>query len=399
MIAERDVKWVAAIGCPGEGPVIASQWPPMLLLFVQRLLARVGASDDVQNRCGGILFRKSLETTVRTMNPQLVNLHNLHVASDFTLLTSLPKTIPLVWTLHDMWPLTGYCCYSYDCEKFIYGCSGDCPQAGHWGAARVSPEREWMHRQRFYNRNRSRLVFVSPSRWLAEAARRKLGSDFRVEHIPYGLPLDTFRPLGASKASLRRILRLPEDDFIVLCGAHYVDDERKGSKQLAAAVNLLRSRMARPVTVVAFGNMPKGLVGTNAWRYTGTIAEERFLNLYYNAADVFAAPSLADNLPNTLIEATAAGTPSVTYNVGGCPEVVRDGLTGYVARYGDIEHLAECLARLATMTEPECLQMAHACRRVAEQEYDSEFQARRYNSIFQGLLDGHPEHAGLLPSK
>ena len=375
------VRWIAAAGSPGDGAVIASQWPPLLLYLVQRILPRLGASDAMQARFARLLYQKSMQVCVRINRPRLINLHNLHAASDFSLLSALPKSIPLVWTLHDMWPLTGYCCYSYDCEKFASGCVGDCPQAGKWGPIYRQPAPEWNIRERFYSHNVSRLSFVAPSRWFAQCAQKRFGDRFRIEHIPYGLPLEIFKPLGESKRNLRRVLGLPENAFIILCGAQYMGDERKGAKQLIAAVNSLRMHTRIPVVVVAFGEAGKGTAIKN-WIFTGTIPEERFLNQYYNAADVFVLPSLADNLPNTLLEATSAGTPCVTFDTGGCAEVVRDGLTGYVAQYGDERQLSECIERILVMSESDRQAMSAVCREVAVREYDQDLQASRYRKLF-----------------
>ena len=117
------------------------------------------------------------------------------------------------------------------------------------------------------------------------------------------------------------------------------------------------------------------------WRLAGTIEDERLLNLYYNAADAFALPSLEDNLPNTLLEAMAAGTPCVTFDVGGCGEVVKEGVTGYTARAGDAADLADRVVQILSASSEERDAMALACRERAVKCYALSVQAHRYADL------------------
>ena len=61
----------------------------------------------------------------------------------------------------------------------------------------------------------------------------------------------------------------------------------------------------------------------------------------YRAADVVALPTLADNLPNVVIESMACGKPCVAFATGGVPEAVRHLETGYLVRTGDVDGSGE----------------------------------------------------------
>jgi glycosyltransferase involved in cell wall biosynthesis len=117
------------------------------------------------------------------------------------------------------------------------------------------------------------------------------------------------------------------------------------------------------------------------------VRDERLMNLYYNAADVFVLPSLADNLPNAALEAAAAGTPCVTFGVGGCAEAVLDGTTGFVAGRGDAAALAEGISRIISMRGGERQAMRAKCRECAVDRFAPSMQAARYVRIFEELLD------------
>ena len=49
----------------------------------------------------------------------------------------------------------------------------------------------------------------------------------------------------------------------------------------------------------------------------------------YQAADLLVMPTLMDNLPNTIVEAQACALPCVGFNIGGLPQMIKDGLNGY----------------------------------------------------------------------
>ncbi len=124
------------------------------------------------------------------------------------------------------------------------------------------------------------------------------------------------------------------------------------------------------------------------------IGQNRLLSLVYSAADVYVIPSLQDNLPSTVLEAMACGTPVVGFDVGGVPEMVRPGLTGALAAVGDVRALATTIESL--LVEPEGRRkMAAICRRVALEEYRMELYVRRYEELYQSLVE---QNAGYVPA-
>ncbi len=105
----------------------------------------------------------------------------------------------------------------------------------------------------------------------------------------------------------------------------------------------------------------------------------------YRAADVFAVPTLADVLTQTAPESIACGTPCVAFDRGGVTDVVRHMETGYTARFGDADDLAEGLATL--LGDQELLdRLGRRCREVAEEEFPIELQVERYVSLYEELV-------------
>jgi len=379
-------RWVAGEGDPRKPEALVADRQGLATVFVRRALAKARRAAGrrlgrFRRRVGRRCNEHDLLRCVRSFRPRLVHLHNLHEYVTFRFLHLLPRDIPIFWTLHDAWALTGYCFYAGDCVEFKRGCEGCCSERGAWGDAGHSPGKEWRRRDRFYKRNRDRLTFLTPSRWLAGEARARLGPGFGVEPFPNSVSTERFRPLRP-RSAMRRALDLPEEKTVFLGGAQSVADRRKGFALLRDACGALETQGV-DFEVVLFGARGDGDGLPANWRFVGPIDDERLLNLYYNAADAFVLPSLEDNLPNTLLESLAAGTPCVAFGVGGCPEAVRPGETGFLAPAGDTGALAAALRNLASLPEGEKSRLDARCRAVAEMEYAHRVQAERYLEIVQ----------------
>ena len=318
---------------------------------------------------------------VRMLEPDLVHLH--WICNGFVRVEALPRFgAPLVWTLHDMWPLTGGCHYSGDCRGFEARC-GQCPLLGSHSAWDLS-RWVWLRKRRAWSK--LNLTLVSPSRWLAAEARRSsLFRDLRVEIIPHGIDLQRYRPMARSAA--RSALGLPVTPLLILFGAvAAAHDHRKGFDLLQLALQKLRGTLPPDTRLVVFGSD-----GPQSHRdlgmkthYMGTIRDETTLAQLYAAANVFVLPSRQDNLPNTAVEALACGTPCVAFDVGGVRELIAPEQTGWLARPFDTDELARGV--VWTVAREREAELAAASRRKAELEFGAPLHARRTLELYGSLL-------------
>jgi glycosyltransferase involved in cell wall biosynthesis len=221
---------------------------------------------------------------------------------------------------------------------------------------------------------------VAPSRWLAREAKQGLWAGRRVEVIPYGLPLDVYRPIPRDLA--REALGIIAEGPVLLMAAQFLTERRKGGAILEKA---LRSLSRRPLTVMTLGSGSGDFQSEGVHVHElGYVDHERTRVLAYSAADLFVHPAPADNLPNVVMEALACGTPVVGFAIGGVPDMVRAHQTGWlcdlVSSSALAETLEDALADLDTGAN-----LRDSCRAVAEAEYGSLLQARRYLELFQSL--------------
>jgi glycosyltransferase involved in cell wall biosynthesis len=340
-------------------------------------------SDD-RSQHGGDMLRQALPTDVI----------NLHWVAGFIgyreFFRAIPSNLPMVWTLHDMNPFTGGCHHAGECRRFFEQC-GMCPQLGSTDARDFSHQ-VWRRKHESFDRaDRSRFCVVTPSRWMADEVKRSsLMGNFTVQVIPYSLDTDCFRP--ADRQTARRSLGIPPDAKVLLFVSHLLSNKYKGADLLVELAERLRTVSELFVLSVGQGTLPResDVRGLSI----STLQTEEQIAVAYNAADVFVLPTLQDNFPNTALEALACGVPVVAFNVGGVPEIVREGCTGMLAAKNDVEGLARAVTTLLNELQRR-EEMAVNCRRVAIAEYALDVQASRYVELYERLMKtGHDSPSG-----
>ncbi len=310
----------------------------------------------------------------------VINLHWVANFIDYNLLPLLAKK-PLVWTLHDMNPFTGGCHYADGCSKYLDSC-GACPQLGSERDSDLSRKVFVKKQAVFRQLDPGRFQVITPSRWLAEeASRSALMKPFSCTVIPNGVNTDVFAPRNTHE--LRETLGIAEDSKIILFVADSIANKRKGMQYLLDALAALRD--TGKVTLLSVGGGEVKVPSSFRHVQIGRIEDERLLSMIYSFADVFVIPSVQDNLPNTILEAISCGTPIVGFNVGGIPDMVRNGETGILVKQGDVSGLKSAIEGIlsnANLREA----MSRNCRLLALQEYSEAVQARRYASLYESVI-------------
>lgn len=281
----------------------------------------------------------------------------------------------IVWTMHDQWAMTGICHYSDDCHGYEKDC-GNCPLLRYsmtHGVAR----RVFNAKRRIYSEGR--ITFVTCSQWLGSMARTSaIAKGIEVLSIPNPIDTTLFAPMDRAEA--RQLLGLSTDGTKILFGCQKVTDERKGLYYLIQATAYLPD-----VEVLLVGGsaqstkalMPRNIKTT----CIGQVNDPRRMAALYAAADAFVTPSLQDNLPNTIMEAMACGTPCVGFNVGGIPEMIDHKVNGFVAQYKSAESLAQ---GIFYVTAPEnAMRLSKTAREKVMQEYSERSVAERYIEVYK----------------
>jgi glycosyltransferase involved in cell wall biosynthesis len=315
----------------------------------------------------------------------VVQLYNLHGGYfTYRALPRLAARRPLVLRLSDMWPLTGHCAYSHDCQRWKTGC-GECPLLGEYPAL-ARDTTAWLFRSKERVYQRLSLVLVATNRWMEALIRQSpLLGRFPVHLIPNGVDPEVFRPI--EKAVAREALHIDPAARVVLFLAHVAKPgTRKGAEYVPLAMERLAGEGVENLWLMVGGEAVESWPEGRGYRTLrlGFTTSEKLLAIVYSAADVLVYPVLAENFPNSVLESMACATPAVAFDVGGVSEAVRHRETGYLAEYKNADDLvrgAALLLKERSLTEG----MGRRCRAVVEQEYSSDLQARRFAELYRSL--------------
>ncbi len=321
---------------------------------------------------------KKLLKHITKIKPDVVHLHNLH--SNYIHLNMLldflaKKDIATVITLHDCWYFTGKCFHYADvgCDRFQSGC-GQCPKkkAPTKSLFFDASKRVLKDRYRYLSRI-PRLTVVGCSDWVCGEAKKGVLKDTHITRIYNGVDTEIFKPyehnllkeaygnecfyiLGMANKWLlpynaplleEMSKRLSETCKLVLIGC----TEEQAQKLKAQSANII------PI---------------------GFIKDRVELAQYYSAADVFVNATHADTLPTVNMESICCGTPVITYDVTGSPELILDGC-GKVVKENDIFSLLAWLEASPEKIAAEALSKA----RVA---YDKNKCYKEYLTVYEDLL-------------
>lgn len=294
---------------------------------------------------------------------------------DIEALAKLNK--PIVWTMHDMWPCTGICHHARDCEKFQTKCNACFFLSSTSNDISTSV---FEKKQSLYSN--SNIIFVGCSQWLAKRAEKSiLLQDKKILSIPNPIDIDIYRPIDQDNA--RQSLGLPINKKLILFGALNVTDKRKGIDYLIEA---LRKNVNQDIELVVFGQVKtdiKNLFPVPI-HSMGYLSDESKIVELYNAVDMFVTSSLEENLPNTIMESMACGTPCVGFATGGIPEMIDHKINGYVSNYMDANDLAEGIQWVLENKDQQGL--SDACIRKVQECYAEDVVAKKYVELYQSII-------------
>lgn len=313
--------------------------------------------------------------------PDVVQCHNLH--GHYFDLKALPKMgeqASMVLTLHDCWLLGGHCAHSFGCERWRTGC-GNCPDIrAQIPIIRDGSATNQAERREVFSRFDYRVA--TPCRWLMDKVEGSLLGNRMLEGrvIPNGVDLSIFKP--GSRPEARARLGLDQDSRIVLHAGAYA---RTSPWRDYGLMERALEELDRDVTLLCVGEAGEPIRrGRLEVQFVPPVSDRERMADLYRAADVYVHPAVQDTFPTTVLEAMACGVPVVATSVGGIPEQVDDGRTGYLVPSGDA---ATTRDRLSELLENEGLRqrMGAQAAEVASERFDAVKQAKAYVDWFQEI--------------
>lgn len=318
----------------------------------------------------------------------IVHIHNLHgnyINLEF--LNYIKKcNIPIVWTLHDIWPLTGRCCIEYYCTGFHRAC-GECKKR------LFSYPKMWLDNSRSvlkYKKDillRNDITFVSPSKFLKTLFNKSFLKEKRIEVINNGINIKEF--MFNDKENIKKKYKLNNDKIYILLIAAKLDNKEKGTKEAIEIINKLREK--DKVGLITVGNgVSKELIDSKVEVINyGYINDINKLAEIYCICDIFINSTKADNFPTTNMEAMASGTPVFASNIGGNLEQI-DSQCGWIFDLNDLEKAAHMLDEI--IENPHLIiDKAKNSRVRAQQNYSIESMTEKYIELYGEVLKDNKE--------
>ena len=317
----------------------------------------------------------------------LIHLHCIHHGYfNFLSLPSLTAEKPAIYTMHDTWAFTGHCAISYHCDRWKTGC-GKCPSLDLIPAvSRDNTHLEWkLKNWAFQN---SDLTIVSPSNWITKMVKESMLSHFPVYQIPHGIDLEKFQPLDPE--CCRYTLGIPRNKAVLMFVGSL--SKSKGGDILLAALNGLPDSLKADLVLLIMGEHSveaSQLPGIDIC-HVGGLSNDVVKSIAYSAADLFLFPTRGESFGLVALESIACSTPVVSFKIGGVPDIVRHGVTGYLAEPESVDDFREGIIQLLEDNNLR-IEMGKQGRQIALEEFSIELEAKRYKAVYENVFDSRKE--------
>jgi len=352
---------------------IGSDWDIRMHGLQTRLFDRHGLASTAATR--------EFVEQIKKIKPDIIHLHNIHgyyINIEILFRYLKDANIPVVWTFHDCWPMTGHCAYFtfVGCEKWKTQCFS-CPQKKDYpGSYFLDRSKQNYTKKRKLFTSVNDITIVPVSNWLGEIVKQSYLIDYPIRVINNGIDVNVFSPQSRDGIRLKYGLA---DKFILL-GVATEWGRRKGLHDFIELSKTLKDDEI--IILVGLKEdqikiLPENIIGITRTESTQELVE------VYSSADVFVNPTWEDNFPTTNLEALACGTPVITYETGGSPEAI-DELTGIVVEQGNIHKLTEAINQIKEKGKQS---YSEACVKRAHRLYRKEDRYREYIELYEELLN------------
>lgn len=329
-------------------------------------------------RVVGIDFciNKNLESFI--IEADIIHLHNIHgyyiqYENLFKLLKKHNKKI--VWTLHDMWPITGRCAYSFGCDKWKK-CCGNCRSLSLYPKTFYDRSKKEIIKKRkiISSIHKENLIIVTPSIWLGDLCKETYLNQFKIISIPNGIEHEE---LVADYNDIRKKFNIDPTKKVILFAAADTKDIRKGIHYILDIIPKCQDFL-----FISFGEKISSIEYCN-FIQLGYIKDRQTINEIYYMSDLFIIPSLDDNFPTTVLESFANGTPVIGFNQGGIPEQLADN-AGIIVQENSSEELLKEINLL--FSDPQRLKMlSENCKKKFHDSYTLSKFIKSYEKVYQNL--------------
>lgn len=284
---------------------------------------------------------KRLIRKIKTMNPDIIHLRNLHanylnLPLLFAFLAS--AKLPVIQNLHDLWAITGKCAYysTRKCYKWRTSCH-TCPVIRQYPQSLFFDRTSFLHqKKKEWYAGVENLTVMGVSEWTADQAKLSFLKDRPISYIYNWINTDIFHPY---QEDIRPQYNIPTDKYTIICVSA---SWSKGTPRYEDLLTISH-QISKDMQIVAIGNSD-GFCRQNIIEipFVQDIVE---LAKLYSFGDVYVHFSIEDTFGKVIAEAMACGLPVITYDATACPEI--GGATcGAVVPARDVNQMLQAIQKV-----------------------------------------------------
>lgn len=323
---------------------------------------------------------KKLINYLEEIKPDIIHLHNIHSHNcNLELLFNYIRTnnIKTFWTFHDCWAFTAYCPYfdMIGCDKWKTKCK-NCPQYKEFSW--FFDKSQYIFDQKKSSMQNLYLTIITPSQWLAGLVKQSFLKEYPVKVINNGIDLSIFKPINNDI----KVKYNCENKYLIL-GVAFGWGKRKG---LDVFVELFKRLDRNKYKIMLVGtdehiekDLPDNIISIHRTKNQNELAE------IYSAADLFVNPTREENYPTVNMESLACGTPVLTFDTGGSPEII-DETCGIVVEKDDIDSMYNEIINICennVFTKDACLRKS--------KQFDMNERFKEYLQLYMSLCGEYNE--------
>jgi len=315
----------------------------------------------------------------------VIHLHWVH--KGFLSFRSLEKIVTsgkhIVWTLHDMWAVTGGCYYTWDCKNYMDSC-GSCPYLK--GDENIDLSSLLFERKKdIFSKTQS--TFITPSKWMLNQAKASnIFGDVKpsMDWIPNIIETDKYSTLSQPIKNYSSNFKLHEGSFTLMFSAAYLTNPAKGFKKFVELFEQIQAQCTNVQALVLGDTKGKLYHLTNAV-FMGYVSDVDTIIEAYNRSDLYVITSVQDNLPGTVLESLSCGTPVAGFNIGGIPEMIDDNENGFVVEPDKLDDLADRIINYIHSPEKHA-EFAQNAREKILGTYHKDIVVEKHVNLYRALM-------------
>ncbi len=316
-----------------------------------------------------------LSSLIEKEKPDVAHLHNIYHQITPSIINLLIKAgVKVVLTLHDYKVIcptyaminNDAICSKCEGKAFWHATANKCQERSLFKSSLLSVEGYWHKWAKSYDQVD---MFLAPSQFMADIVGKYRVPPDKIRVLHNGIDLNQYDYSGE------------DDGYAVYFGRL---SKEKGIETLLRAHQDFSSKF--PLKIIGTGPLMDNLKERYAGvEFTGYKTGGELRELVWRASFVVIPSEWYENCSMSVLAAMAYGKPIIGSRIGGIPEQIEDGKTGFLFEMGNVEELAEKMTLLA---ENEHLrkEMGRAARKKLEEEYSLDTHCTKLVKIYEELL-------------